>query len=438
MACSVEYHDDGTDGQGYAVGTTSPSDLIPSNYYVNQSEDHVSSFSYVPDAARAYDSYRYLGPTAREVHEAGNSGAPPAHLQKTTAKYEKSPSGDLLPTSDSIDELLSFHDEAGRHNRMDTQIHIENLDIQAQLHGMFFANEASELNPTSRVLCCYRRNLFQISGTVNIPNSQINLPREDGSQSQVSELTVHLSATESLNGDAVRLVIVPWKTPPPDAPFVANGPAEKELEDISLQLVSSGGEDSLLVPGLEDSVENSEYPAGSFIKCPISYKRLQFRIATANNGRRTGLQQYFTLHLTVVASTENGDSFNVGTKSSVPLVVRGRSPLNFQLRKKLTPVPKVRPPQIRSISDPDILAAREALEDLIKATRRSQEHGLGPSFGKQDGEHFTAQFPSRIVSDRWPGLASLMKWGHNTLRRLSRPKLDRHQRRIEWTCVCLP
>lgn len=57
--------------------------------------------------------------------------------------------------------------------------------------------------------------------------------------------------------------------------------------------------------------------------------------ATANNGRRKELQQHFVLHLKVMATLANGSKSVLAESTTAPIVVRGRSPRNFQARKEI-------------------------------------------------------------------------------------------------------
>lgn len=70
-----------------------------------------------------------------------------------------------------------------------------------------------------------------------------------------------------------------------------------------------------------------------YVLIPLSWKRLQFRIATANNGRRKELQQQFVVRLKVVATLANGIGVTLCEADSGPIIVRGRSPRNFESRK---------------------------------------------------------------------------------------------------------
>jgi len=109
----------------------------------------------------------------------------------------------------------------------------------------------------------------------------------------------------------VKLIVIPWKTPPPNSPEIPTG---QEHEPAPIPLL----------PFDEGPDANPD-----FTVYPIAYRRLQFRIATANNGRRRELQQHFTLHLNVVGTLANGTKLNVCETATAPIVVRGRSPRNF-------------------------------------------------------------------------------------------------------------
>lgn len=57
--------------------------------------------------------------------------------------------------------------------------------------------------------------------------------------------------------------------------------------------------------------------------------------ATANNGRRKELQQHFVVHLKVMGTLTNGSKVVLTEAATAPIVVRGRSPRNFQARKEI-------------------------------------------------------------------------------------------------------
>jgi hypothetical protein len=139
---------------------------------------------------------------------------------------------------------------------------------------------------------------------------------DQGDQIPILGTELTISATESLEGNPVKIISVPWKTPATStAP--AEDKTEKEPPTYPLDLAT--GQDM-----------DSEY-----VNFPISWKRLQFRIATANNGRRKELQQHFVVRLKVVATLATGAKIPICEIHSGAIIVRGRSPRNFQSRKDM-------------------------------------------------------------------------------------------------------
>lgn len=194
------------------------------------------------------------------------------------------------------------------------------INIQAQLHGMFFLAESQwptsmDTAPPPPELTCYRRNLFQITGNVTLPRSLRYVFTEDGRRLPIFELELSVSATESVEGNPVKIISVPWKTPSGTEPTKSDDKSEKEPPTIPL--------DKLAGPDMDSD----------FNSIPIQWKRLQFRIATANNGRRKELQQHFTLHLKVMATVSTGEKISIAESHSGAVIVRGRSPRNFAARK---------------------------------------------------------------------------------------------------------
>ncbi|KAI8964007.1 p53-like transcription factor [Daldinia sp. FL1419] len=220
-------------------------------------------------------------------------------------------------------KLLSFRRVQDKHTIVDQHGRIQQLDLTAQLHGMFFLSEMPSSTSDGALLqpelTCYRRNLFQISGSLITPRGQLSviLP-ETGETVPVNSTEVTISAIESVDGHPVRLIVIPWKTPPPNSPELPQTP---DQEPPSLPLI----------PFPDDGQEAE----GEYAVYPIGWRRLQFRIATANNGRRKELQQHFVLHLKVVGTLANGSKVVLTESTTAPIVVRGRSPRNFQARKEI-------------------------------------------------------------------------------------------------------
>lgn len=219
-------------------------------------------------------------------------------------------------------QLLSFNRIPEKHTFIDSAGRLHQIELSAQIHGMFFLSELSVPGGDGMLaqpeLTCYRRNLFQISGAVTTPRgSSLSVVTEHGEKIPMVALEVAVSASESVDGNPIKLIVIPWKTPPPNSPEISHG---QEPEPLPIPLL----------PADEGSGANSNFSVH-----PIAYRRLQFRIATANNGRRRELQQHFTLHLKAVATLASGSKMDICEMSTAPIVVRGRSPRNFQARKEI-------------------------------------------------------------------------------------------------------
>jgi hypothetical protein len=254
-------------------------------------------------------------------------------LKRAFHSTEESPYGEIVqdfkeemgePPKPSINQdhrLLSFSRLPPKQATVDNHGRVHQIELSAQIHGMFFLSEMMTPSGEGLVqpeLTCYRRNLFQISGTVTTPRGSVSVITERGERVPIISMEVAISASESVDGHAVKLIVIPWKTPPANSPEVGTG-QESEPSPIPLLPFDQGGPDA-----------NNDFSV-----YPIAYRRLQFRIATANNGRRRELQQHFTLHLNVVATLASGTKTNVCETSTAPIVVRGRSPRNFQARKEI-------------------------------------------------------------------------------------------------------
>lgn len=194
--------------------------------------------------------------------------------------------------------------------------------MAAQLHGMFFLAESHwptnpDAPPPPPELTCYRRNLFQITGSVTLPRALRYIMTDQGDRIPILAQELTVSATESVEGNPVRIILVPWKTPLGGTINTPEDKAEKEPPSFPL-----------------DTMAGSDLDA-DYASFPIQWKRLQFRIATANNGRRKELQQHFAIRLKILATLSTGAKISIAEAQSGAIIVRGRSPRNFQSRKDL-------------------------------------------------------------------------------------------------------
>lgn len=232
---------------------------------------------------------------------------------------ETSPSADL--SLDRDNKLLHFATPSFNYALLDYSYRRVPVSLTAQLHGMFFLAESlwagsEDVLYAPREVTCYRRNLFSISGHVQLPRTLRYILTDQGEQVAIVSQQLELSATESVEHNPVKIISVPWKTPVGAGP-IPEDKSEKEPTPISLDLSAGADIDR------------------DIATIPVSWKRLQFRIATANNGRRKELQQHFTVKLRLTATLSNGKRASLCETTSGPMIVRGRSPRNFRAKREV-------------------------------------------------------------------------------------------------------
>jgi hypothetical protein len=187
--------------------------------------------------------------------------------------------------------------------------------MSAELYGMFFVAEdvfGGETTGRPMELTCYRRNLFQISGSVTLSRSISHTMNEQGQHVPIYDLQATISALESIEGKSTEIISVPWKT--------NNG---LSTEDKAGAAPPKWPLDLTMNPELDPMC----------VSIPIAWKRLQFKHATANNGRRKGLQQHYVIQINLMATLATGETVKISEIQSGPIIVRGRSPRNFDSRK---------------------------------------------------------------------------------------------------------
>ncbi|KFY39858.1 hypothetical protein V495_05720 [Pseudogymnoascus sp. VKM F-4514 (FW-929)] len=265
----------------------------------------LSSHRSYPSLKRPYESL--------EEHPYGNVAS---SLHESIPEFDDS----TKPTIQSDNRLLSFEPLPQGHTVLDQYGGSAKLEVVAQIHGMFFLSEIATHAGDNIImqpeLTCYRRNLFQVSGSVTCPSGQLSVVTDHGESMPIVSHEIEISATESVDGNVIRLIVIPWKTPPAISPDLPSG-QEQEPAAIPIDIV--GNQD-----------KNNEIASQQ-----IAWRRLQFRVATANNGRRKELQQHFVLRLKLISTLADGSRVCTTESSTAPIVVRGRSPRNFQARKEI-------------------------------------------------------------------------------------------------------
>jgi hypothetical protein len=211
--------------------------------------------------------------------------------------------------------------------------------MTAELYGMFFVAEdvfGGETTGRPMELTCYRRNLFQISGSVTLSRNITHMINEQGQQILLYDLTATISALESIEGKSTEIISVPWKTSTGSSSEDKAGAAPPKWPlDLSM---------------------NPELDPLS-VSIPIAWKRLQFKHATANNGRRKGLQQHYVIQINLMATLATGENVKLAEIQSGPVIVRGRSPRNFDSRKDVALSERKLEPKQRAMSGSDAAAS---------------------------------------------------------------------------------
>ncbi|KAJ5936427.1 p53-like transcription factor DNA-binding [Penicillium verhagenii] len=302
-----------------------------------QGTDYLNAMSGLdlPDHRSNFDSETFVSGDDLAFAQGGlsRSNVPPA-LERFSSGYDGDPFTDMVPSFDPIppeqpqdasidhnNKLLSFSLPVYHFTLLDYSMR------RTSLSSPYTTSPSDNAPPQQGAeLTCYRRNLFQITGSVTLPRGMRYIMTDNGDRIPILAQELTVSATESVEGNPVKIISVPWKTPSAAAANAGtaiedhnNGAAKVEKEPQAIPLDIMAGQDL-----------DTDYAT-----FPIAWKRLQFRVATANNGRRKELQQHFVVRLKVVATLSTGAKISISEVQSGPVIVRGRSPRNFQSRKDL-------------------------------------------------------------------------------------------------------
>ncbi|CAG8503977.1 18131_t:CDS:2 [Acaulospora morrowiae] len=157
---------------------------------------------------------------------------------------------------------------------------------------------------------CYRRNYFQISSAFSFvtshPLNESDVPclvEVDGQFHPVTGFLLGITARVSNSDKKIELV---QHTPKRD-----KGPQMVPVP----KPIRAGGNLNLSSVGSNSNI--------------VTFERIQFKTATANNGKRRAAQQYYVVIVDLYAQVESGEQYQVASSTSAPLVVRGRSPGHY-------------------------------------------------------------------------------------------------------------
>jgi meiosis-specific transcription factor NDT80 len=288
-----------------------------------------------------------------------SNNGPPTHFDHTSDMYSSHQS--YPPTSQATSEGQSppFRDEHSFHTIQDPHGHVLTPLLNAKIEkGFFLSNDQS--------WTCYRRNYFSVNVSYTLkpwPTAGIGsvyLKKGDKSELvQIQAMALCLSATvDGSNGKAIELVqhtpkrdkgpqmTVQMTKLSPMPPPVQTNHRSSEHHSYQLNYVSIPGHhrhshQHVNLPfqsAANDSCTSSDGPGGTTTS-PIAqahtFERIQFKSATANNGKRRAQQQYYHLIVELFAdvrtdSTQQPNWVKVSQIASDPVVVRGRSPSHYQ------------------------------------------------------------------------------------------------------------
>lgn len=297
--------------------------------------------------------------------------------QEDVSELDKS-SSLLVFYPDSSSAPLEVCDDTGSHAA---------IAIALNLSGLFFGSNVRR-NTNTSPLVCYRRNMFQVEGTISMPNQLYRI--SSGVRKQIVALRVTLEGRESWNGEKVKLVKIPGK------------PKNQTQTSVSHS-------ESAPAP-LEIDLKNSAPPLSGTRIFRIFWPRLQFRTATSKHGRRKdkSLDQYFKLTVHVEAILEDGTSIKLYASSTAPIIVRGRSPQNFNSPKP----PSQTVPEIQYAENPNSGASQDNVVSISEAESCDRDATTsGPSNEASNKSPFqdTVNAETSFLDDRqdWDNLLSM-------------------------------
>lgn len=213
-------------------------------------------------------------------------------------------------------------------------------NIEAKIDKGFFWS-------SDRVWTCYRRNYFAVTVSYGLnpwPHNQRLYITRGGESKQIQSFAVSLAAAiDDPSGKAIELI---QHTPKRDKgpqlqmkkELLCPTPPGKNHEHGNFphfhQPATQAGP---LLPLQNESDSSHSYSAAghSNPNYQQSFERIQFKFATANNGKRRAQQQYYLLNVELWANIQDSRASSpewvkVAARSSSKVVVRGRSPSHYQ------------------------------------------------------------------------------------------------------------
>ncbi|KAJ3309122.1 hypothetical protein HDU76_003716 [Blyttiomyces sp. JEL0837] len=155
---------------------------------------------------------------------------------------------------------------------------------------------------------CYRRNYFQVSASftaLDLNGGRVELPcfvEVDGQLRSVTSFLINV-VSRTANGN-------------------------KDIELVQHTAKRDKGPQNVPQPRLCEPQDSTMRHEDSFHS--VTFERLQFKSATANNGKRRAAQQYHVLIVELYVRCDDNSQIKAAYAESAPLVVRGRAPGHYQ------------------------------------------------------------------------------------------------------------
>lgn len=207
--------------------------------------------------------------------------------------------------------------------------------------GFFFSSD--------RVWTCYRRNYFSVlvsySLDPHIPGGRLTLLK-GSKQEHIQAMAMSLSAAvDGAQGKSIELIQhTPKRDKGPQLPIkkelLSPTPPGKSQHEHGYGMSTFHNPSAVAPPYLplqSDPEASQQYsPANhSATTHQHTFERIQFKSATANNGKRRAQQQYYHLIVELWANIQKPQDqqpnwIKIAQRVSQPVVVRGRSPSHYQ------------------------------------------------------------------------------------------------------------
>lgn len=187
---------------------------------------------------------------------------------------------------------------------------------------------------------CYRRNYFSVACSYTLkppyatPTDPLFLHRANTDHIRALAICI----TARVSGDETKLIDLVQHTPKRDKGPLGRPEKIKLMPSppgaLGLYADSAGlSPGSQLSPDYDSAYPNSS-PNSPQTQTTANFDRIQFKNATANNGKRRAAQQYFNIVVELFAEVASnqaseGQWTKVASRTSARMVVRGRSPGHY-------------------------------------------------------------------------------------------------------------